>query len=99
MANVDGSWDTVTKSPMGDQQATLTITSAGDSFTGTYSGAMGTTEIKDGRVSGDNLTWSLDITVPMPMTLTCEATVDGDTITGTVTAGAFGSFPMSGKRA
>ncbi|AJP73932.1 hypothetical protein [Sphingomonas hengshuiensis] len=99
MANVDGSWDTVTRSPMGDQQATLTITSEGDSFTGAYSGAMGTTEIKDGRVAGDTLTWTLDITVPMPMTLTCEATVDGDAMTGTVTAGAFGSFPMTGTRA
>ncbi|MGC6400428.1 hypothetical protein ACNI3Q_07600 [Sphingomonas sp. FW199] len=99
MANVDGSWDTVTKSPMGDQQATLSVTSNGDTFTGTYSGAMGTTEVKDGKVSGDRLTWKVDIVVPMPMTLDCEATVDGDTITGTVGAGVFGSFPLSGKRA
>lgn len=99
MANVDGNWETVTHSPMGDQKATLTVTSAGDSFTGTYAGAMGSTEIKDGKVDGDTLMWSLDITVPMPMTLTCKATVDGDAMTGTVTAGAFGSFPMEGTRA
>ncbi|MDR6852779.1 hypothetical protein J2Y54_002299 [Sphingomonas sp. BE123] len=99
MANVDGTWDTVTHSPMGDQKATLTVTSAGDSFTGTYAGAMGSTEITDGKVNGDTLSWSLNITVPMPMTLTCEATVDGDAIKGTVTAGAFGSFPMEGTRA
>ncbi|SOB79800.1 hypothetical protein SAMN06297144_0738 [Sphingomonas guangdongensis] len=98
MANVDGSWDTLVKSPMGDQQATLTIQSNGDTFTGQYSGAMGTTEIKEGRVNGDTLTWSLDISVPMPMTLTAEATVDGDTLRGQVTAGAFGSFPMTGNR-
>ena len=47
---------------------------------------------------GDKLTWKLDITVPMPMTLDGEATVDGDTITGTVTAGAFGAFPLTGTR-
>ncbi len=99
MANVDGSWDTVTKSPMGDQKATMTIASQGDSFTGTYSGAMGTSEIKNGKIDGDTLTWSLDITVPMPMTLTGEATVDGDTLNGQVTAGAFGSFPVTGTRA
>ena len=98
MANVDGSWDTVTRSPMGDQKATLTIQSSGDSFTGQYSGAMGTTEIKNGKIDGDTLSWSLDITVPMPMTLTAEATVDGDTLNGQVTAGAFGSFPMTGNR-
>jgi hypothetical protein len=98
MANVDGSWDTLVKSPMGDQKATLTIASSGGSFTGSYSGAMGTTEIKDGTVDGDRLTWKLDITVPMPMTLDAEATVDGDAMTGTVTAGAFGAFPLTGTR-
>jgi len=35
----------------------------------------------------------------MPMTLECEATVDGDTITGSVKAGAFGSMQLSGTRA
>ena len=99
MANVDGNWDTVAKTPMGDQKATLSVASSGDSFTGTYSGAMGTTEIKDGKVDGDKLTWKVDITVPMPMTLDCSATVDGDTLTGSVGAGAFGSFPLSGTRA
>jgi len=98
MANVDGSWNTVTKSPMGDQQAVLTVQSAGDSFTGTFSGGLGTTDIKDGKVNGDTLSFSLDITVPMPMTLTVEATVDGDNLNGTVTAGAFGSFPITGTR-
>ncbi|MCW3837502.1 hypothetical protein ACFQ1E_14940 [Sphingomonas canadensis] len=99
MANVDGNWNTVTKSPMGDQAATLTIASDGGSFTGTYAGAMGTTEIKNGKLDGDTLSGSFDITVPMPMTLTFEAKVDGDSISGTVTAGAFGSFPLTGTRA
>ena len=99
MANVDGSWNTVTKSPMGDQQAVLTVASSGDSFTGSFIGGMGSVDIKDGKVDGDTLSWSLDITVPMPMTLTCKATIDGDSLNGTVTAGAFGSFPITGTRA
>lgn len=99
MANVDGSWNTVTKSPLGDQQAVLTVHSSGDSFTGNFNGAMGQAEITDGKVSGDTLSWSLNISVPMPMTLTCEATVSGDSLDGTVTAGAFGSFPITGTRA
>ncbi len=98
MANVDGSWDTVTKSPMGDQKATLTVKSDSSSFTGTYSGALGSTAITDGKVEGDTLSWKVSIMVPMPMTLDCEATVEGDTISGTVGAGAFGSFPMAGSR-
>ena len=38
------------------------------------------------------------MTVPMPMTLDCKASAEGDVLTGTVGAGAFGSFPMSGTR-
>jgi len=49
-------------------------------------------------VSGNTLSWKMDMTVPMPMTLDCTATVDGDSITGEVKAGAFGSMPVSGTR-
>jgi hypothetical protein len=99
MANVDGSWNTVAKTPMGDQAATLTVASAGDTFTGKYSGAMGDVEVKNGKVNGDTLNFQVDITVPMPLTLDIEATVDGDAINGTVTAGMFGAFPLNGSRA
>ncbi len=98
MANVDGSWDTVVKSPLGDQAAVLTVVSSGDTFTGDYSGAAGVMPIKDGKVDGDRLTFKVDITVPMPLTLDGDATVSGDTIAGSMTAGAFGSFPLTGTR-
>ena len=99
MAAVDGTYETVVKSPLGDQKSTLTVKSDGDSFTGSNSGAMGSVDITDGKVDGNTLTWTMKMTVPMPMSLDCTATVDGDTITGSVGAGAFGSFPMSGTRA
>ncbi|MFM5949047.1 MAG: hypothetical protein ACKOPM_07445, partial [Novosphingobium sp.] len=70
----------------------------GDTFSGTNAGAMGSMEMENGKVDGNKLTWTMKMTVPMPMTLEGEATVDGDTITGTVKAGAFGSFPLSGTR-
>lgn len=98
MAAVDGTWETVTKSPLGDQKSTIVVKSDGDTWTGTSTGAMGTTEITDGTISGNTIKWTMQMTVPMPMTLNCEATVDGDTITGSIGAGAFGSFPMSGSR-
>ena len=99
MANVDGTWDTIVKSPLGDQKSTLTVKSDGSSFTGSNAGAMGSVDIDDGKVDGDTLSWTMKMTVPMPMTLDCTATVDGDSITGSVAAGAFGSFPMTGTRA
>ena len=99
MAAVDGTWDTIVKSPLGDQKSTLTVKSDGATFTGTNAGAMGSVDITDGTVDGNTIAWKMNMTVPMPMTLDCTATIDGDTITGSVGAGAFGSFPMSGTRA
>jgi hypothetical protein len=98
MADVDGSWDCTVKSPLGDQKMTIQVQSAGSTFTGTASGAMGSADLS-GSVSGNTISWKQQITVPMPMTLDCEATAEGDTLTGNVGAGAFGSFPLSGTRA
>ncbi len=96
---VAGTYNCVTKTPMGEQQSTFTVIVDGDSFTGQNVGAMGTMDVIDGKVAGNRLTWKMDMKVPMPMTLECEATVDGDALTGSVKAGAFGSMAMSGTRA
>ena len=97
--SVAGTYDCVTKTPMGDQKSKFTIEVDGDTFTGENAGAMGSMKLENGKVDGNKLTWTMNMTVPMPMTLEGEATVDGDTITGGVKAGAFGTFPMSGTRA
>jgi hypothetical protein len=98
MATVDGAYDCVTKTPMGDQSSVFTVISNGDSFHGTNAGAMGSLDVKDGKVDGNLLTWKMEMTVPMPMTLEAEAVVEGDTLTGTIQLGAFGSAAMTGKR-
>jgi hypothetical protein len=96
--SVAGQYDCVTKSPMGDQKSVLTVTVDGDSWTGSNAGQMGALDITDGKVDGNTLTWTMDMKVPMPMKLEGTATVDGDTITGQIKAGAFGTMAMSGTR-
>ncbi len=96
--SVAGQYDCVTKSPMGDQKSVLTVTVDGDSWTGSNAGQMGALDITDGKVDGNTLTWTMDMKVPMPMKLEGTATVDGDTITGQVKAGAFGTMAMTGTR-
>ena len=96
--SVAGTYECITKTPMGDQKSDVTIIVDGDTFTGSNVGAMGSMDLEDGKVDGNKLTWSMKMTVPMPMTLDGEATVDGDTLTGSVKAGAFGTFPMNGTR-
>ena len=95
---VAGTYEVSVKSPMGDQNGTFTVVVNGDSFSGSLNGGMGSMDITGGKVSGDSLSWSMDMKVPMPMTLDCTATVDGDAMTGDVKAGVFGSMPLTGKR-
>lgn len=98
--SVSGSFDTTVKSPMGDQSGKLTIEDNGDgTFKGNMSGGMGSMDIETGTVDGNTISWKMNMTVPMPMTLECEATIEGDAITGNVNAGAFGAMPLSGVRA
>ena len=97
--SVAGTFNTTVKSPMGDQSGTLTIEDNGDgTFKGKMEGGMGSMDIPAGTVEGNTVKWSMDMTVPMPMKLDCEATIDGDTLTGNVNAGAFGAMPLSGTR-
>ena len=98
MAAVDGEWDCITKSPLGEQKSVLTVKTDGSSWTGSNAGPLGSLDVIDGKVDGNTLTWKMDMKVPMPLTLDCTATIDGDTLTGGITAGAFGTSPMTGTR-
>lgn len=98
--SVAGTYECLTKTPMGDQTSTFTVNPSDDgaTFTGTNAGPMGTLEVQDGKIDGNTISWKMEMTVPMPLTLEATATIDGDTLTGTVNAGAFGAMPMTGTR-
>ena len=95
---VDGKWEIAINSPMGAQKATLDLATSGDTLTGTQAAAQGAGPLENGKVDGNNLTWSAKISSPMPMTLDFAGTVDGDKLSGSVKAGSFGSFPFTGNR-
>lgn len=98
MSGIDGSWDCVTKSPVGEQRSVLHIKSDGDSFTGTSESSMGTMDLLDGVIRGDTISWKMQLTQPMKMTLEGNAKIDGEAMSGTVKAGMFGSSPLTGTR-
>ena len=83
---------------MGQQKATITLATDGDTLTGTREGQQGTLELKDGAVDGDSVSWKADITNPMPITLEFSATVDGDSLSGDVKLGSFGNASFTGTR-
>jgi hypothetical protein len=95
---IDGTWEIVTKTPMGDQKGTLVVTTADGEMTGTVTGPAGEVPVNDGEVDGHNVQWSVDLTAPAPMTVVFTGIVTGNTIAGHAKAGKFGTSPFSGKR-
>ena len=97
--SADGTWNTTMNTPMGEQKGSLTIATDGDSLSGKLEGPQGAIDIKDGTVNGNEIAFKADIAQPMPMTLEFSATVDGDSISGSVKLGAFGNASFTGTRA
>jgi hypothetical protein len=96
---VDGNWNITMSTPMGDRQATLSVKSAGNALTGTQAAEGNSAEIFDGKANGDDLSWKVSITDPMPLTLEFTGKVSGDSISGEMGIGQMGSFPFTGTRA
>ena len=94
----DGTWEITINSPMGAVKAKLNLKTEGGILTGTQEAAQGSGPLENGKADGDDLSWSARISSPMPMTLDFAGKVEGDTLSGTVKAGSFGSFPFNGSR-
>ena len=86
---VDGNWNIVMTTPMGERKATLNVKSAGGTLTGTQGADGNSGEIFDGTVNGDDVAWTLEFT----------GKVSGDSMSGEMGIGPMGSFPFTGTRA
>lgn len=96
---VDGTWNLTMQTPMGERSSTVTLASDGSVLTGTQNAENATGEIFDGKVSGDDVSWKVKITNPMPLTLEFKGSVAGDNVDGQVSAGFIGSWAFNGSRA
>ena len=97
--SADGTWNLTMQTPMGERRSTLTLSTAGGTLTGTQQAEGDTTDIAEGTVNGNDVSWKVAITNPMPLTLTFSGTVDGNSLNGSADTGMFGSFPFQGTRA
>ena len=96
---IDGIYNITIKTPLGDQQAKVTLKTGGDTLTGTSESAMtGVNELTDGKVNGNTLEWTENANSPLgPVELKVKATVDGDKISGEAVS-PFGPMPFEGSR-
>jgi hypothetical protein len=79
---VQGRWNITIKTPMGEKTGVLDLKTEGSALTGSMSDADHYAAISDGKVKGNQLSWSAKITKPMRMSLKFTATVEADHISG-----------------
>ncbi|HIE67157.1 MAG: hypothetical protein ABGY22_08480 [Acidimicrobiales bacterium] len=96
---MDGFWNLVIPTPMGDHDGTLTCQVDGATLTGTMTGPAGAMEIQNGTVEGDRATFTGEITSPMAMSFKVTVTATGDALDGEADMGSFGTSGFSGTRA
>ena len=79
--------------------ARLSLRREGDQLLGTLNAQQGTYEIRDARLSGNELRFSASIQVQSDtVNAAFVATIEGDSMHGTVTMPALGTFNFSGSR-
>jgi hypothetical protein len=95
-----GTWNIVVNSPQGPMDVTLTIKQSGDTITGTLSSMMGETNIYQGTVSGNRISFKITFSPPgmESMEVLFTGTIQGTQITGTTSVGDMGSFDFTGSK-
>jgi hypothetical protein len=96
--SADGNWSLKMATPMGERQSTLSLKTNGSTLEGSQLADGNSTEIFDGTVNGDVISWKVSIADPMAMTLEFTGRINGDEISGNVKLGHFGTSSFSGNR-
>jgi opacity protein-like surface antigen len=97
-ANVTGEWDLTVESPAGTGTPHFSLKQDGGNVSGTYKGALGEAPVT-GTVKGNAVTIKFRVDAQgMEMDVIYTGTVDGASMSGTVTLGDFGEGKFTGKK-
>jgi hypothetical protein len=94
-STVIGSWEVAIDTPMGAQTILLEFV---DEHTATARHGSDSLPLQNVSVSGNAASCAVKLTRPMSITVKCAVAVDGDSMTGTASAGFFGKFALTGRR-
>jgi len=98
-AAIGGVWEMTTQTPQGDMTSDATFVQEGEKIKFTMSGFEGMEMTGEGKVTGQDVEWTVTISAPMgEFVLTYKGKVDGETMSGEVQAGDFGAFPWTAKK-
>jgi len=97
--SVDGNWNLTMQTPMGNRDVKLALQSSGSELSGNFEGGQGSAPVK-GTVNGNDVAFGATINGAMgQMDLQFTGTQDGDSMSGNVAFGAFGSGSWNASRA
>ena len=95
---IAGKWETTRETPRGTTTSTFTFQVDGNKLTGTVGSQMGDTEISEGTVEGNKISFKMVMTRgDRTIEMVYSGTVEGDTITGTMQTPR-GEQPWTAKR-
>jgi hypothetical protein len=96
--NVSGAWDMAVETPQGTMPLTATFKQEGEKLTGAQSSQMGETAL-EGSVRGTDIAFVVVINMQgQDMTITYAGKIDGDTMSGTIEFGGYGSSTWTAQK-
>jgi hypothetical protein len=97
--SVGGVWELTTQTPQGDMTADATFVQENDKIKFSMAGPQGFEMVGEGTVKGPEVEWTVTISMAQgEFALTYKGKVEGETMTGEVIAGDFGTFPFTAKK-
>ncbi len=99
--SIEGTWNTDSKTPLGQMQGKLEITCKDGAVSGSCTSKWNTDPILEGKVEGNDFEFTVNTKTPMgTMKVVYKGKMDGDTMSGMTTTKPVGiKTPFTAKRA
>ena len=91
-------WHITVDTPVGQQSGYLELSVNQAVCTGRLYSEAGELMLQNGTAQDNELSWELQLSRPIPMTIECQARIHGETIQGTAMVAAFGDITFTGTR-
>ncbi len=93
-----GTWKLTMNTPIGKQTPTLTIVEEAGTYKGTMSSPMGSVDLEELSVDGDQFSFKAEVDTPMgKFKLAFRGTAEGDSVSGNFDT-PLGPNPFTGER-
>jgi hypothetical protein len=96
--SLNGTWNITAQTPVGQQKATFVLAAQGGTLTGQLLTGDTPTEIFEGAINGNRLSWKVKIQRPTPRTVEFTGTWKENQMSGSARAGLFGNASFTGVR-